>query len=689
MSKFYNEPKKVGRPRKTTDSSIKQEIQDQIISHLQDEYTTASRNMQDIKNDFDDYYNMIHCVRTKKPNEWESDIYLPEFLSRILTQIGNFVARYFASRDFVEVDLITDDPVDIAESKASKKLLNSILNMKDNHYYQKVVRLMMFAMPVGYGIIKGGYKQKVEQELSHHEIKMEHITNEKGEFLATDGGVYMDPYAQQPLIDKKEIPVYKDKIIEDRPIFDVYPTQDVLLSPEYVYSLQDKEYIIFQTEQTLDQLYADKDSMGYFNLDALKEEIKTSETNLGDETYGKGENFQQPAKPISPKLVICERWGKYPVVVTERINDIPIAYKPGIDKDGEFIDGAENLETIITFAKETGKSTQFSKMVRFQVSKNTKRPMVRFLCYVDALKDAGFGDGEVVRELQTAINDNYNLMNYRTKLAVTPSFKAKRFAGIDSHIRITPEEAIFVENMDDLQEFKITDDIRGSVMHQGLLSGRIDYAMATSPIAMGHEPERRETATAASIVNERMNVRLGMKNMNFEFIGFTELYDMLLTLCNDFMLPETLENILGQSAYDYNPSREDKFRPVSQALETEESKGAKVKNWIQILGMIVKFPNPKTPLTINYILGQALELMGGDFKAFKKYMFSEDQESNLLYELITGGKINPATLPQISAPDKGGSPKKPRGGGPQNQGAIPQSNKEQATRAAAPRQEGF
>ena len=118
---------------------------------------------------------------------------------------------------------------------------------------------------------------------------------------------------------------------------------------------------------------------------------------------------------------------------------------------------------------------------------------------------------------------------------------------------------------------------------------------------------------------------------------------MILSLCNDFMLPETLENILGQDAVFYNPERKDRFKPVSQAIETEASKNFKISMLDQVLGRVVNLAqnNPKGPAVVNYIIGQILEVMGGDFKHFKKFMFEEDPDTVLLYQLATGAKQLP------------------------------------------------
>ncbi|HHT9146689.1 MAG TPA: hypothetical protein ACFYD4_13620, partial [Candidatus Wunengus sp. YC61] len=201
---------------------------------------------------------------------------------------------------------------------------------------------------------------------------------------------------------------------------------------------------------------------------------------------------------------------------------------------------------------------------------------------------------------------------------------------------------------------------------------RMDYAMATSPQTMGMPSERAETATVGAITNQRASVRSGMKSMNLEFIGFNEFYGMLLSLCNDFMLPETLENLIGKElASAYNPKRKDKFRPVSQALETEESKQFKLKTWQGLYAMDASVQNPRTPMVLNYIKGQMLSLMDGDFSVYKKYMFMEDPESVLLYQLATGSK-------GTGSPPAGPNPMAP----PQNQNPIKQSGMEQQVRQA-------
>jgi len=668
-NKKYNKRKKV-RGKKKTDSDISEDIQQSVIRGLTDDFVIAEQNMDIVNDGFDDYYDMVHCKRANTENEWESNVSLPEFTSRLLTQIGNFVAKYFSSRDYVETDEDAGDAKTQASAKSSKDLLNSLLNDTDAHYFQKVVRLLMFCWPTGWGVIKGDYKQKIEKYQSGSNTKFEAATDEEGNYLAEDGGLYEDSYTQKPLYNNIEEPIYDIKVIDDKPVFDIYPNQNVYFSPEYSYTLNDKEYVIFEDpSMSLDKLISIADQNDYFNLHLLKEKRGGEDTIQDDDTNV--DDLKDIPHPPSPKFRILEWWRKYPVIVKERDENGKITKAlPGVDKNGEEKDGAELVECKITTADDRSHAKGVHPtLIGFSISKHSKRPMVRFLCYIDSLRDTGFGDGELTEQLSRSIDDNFNLGNLRTKLATTPAFKVKRFRGVPDKIRVSPEEGILVEDMDDLQELDIKSDIMGAMHQNGMLSSRFDAAMATSAQTMGQSPDRAETATQAGIISQRAEVRISMKGTMLEFVGFTEFYDMLLTLCNDFMLPQTLEEIIGEEAYNYDPNKMAKFRPVSQALETEESKNFKMKMIDQIMGRIVNFPNPKTPMVVNYLMGMWLDAAGKNFKHFKKFMFSEDPEINLLYQLVTGGQ---APAQQTQAP----------GGGPSNQMGIPQGTAEQNVRGA-------
>lgn len=642
---------------------VRENVKDAVTTLFQSELSTDRRNKDEDDRKWREYYDMLHCKRPPTGNDWESDIYLPEFTTRSLTIMSNFLSRYFQSSDIVEADSDSSDPKDVAEGKASKNLLNTLLNQKDAYYFQKVQRMLMFAWMSGWSVVKLGYKQKTTDVVVGQKPIQRNVRVD-GNIMATDGRPFNNVLAQKQAFETIYEDIVKTRVLEDRPTFDVWPNQWVFMSREYTYSLQDKHHVTFVDEVTLDDLYEQEEEHGYFNLDKLKPvPVVDNERpdNVGD--------YQEPDKQLTLKVRRFERWGKFPAIVTERdARGNPVAANPGVDKNGEVKKGAEKIDMIITYAGDVGNAdNEPHTMIRFQPNPYPVRPFCRFLCYVDPLDDSGFGDGEQTNEIQKAINDNFNLSNYRTRLATTPAFKMKKWAQIPDKVNISPETAIPLENMDDFQELVVSDNIQGAMVQHNILSQRMDYAMSTSPQTMGMSPERRETATQAATIGQRAETRMNMKAMNLEYIGFTEFYNLLLALINEFMLPQTLEKYLGELAEYYNPRREDRFKPVSQSIETEESKQFKIKQYTQLIGLVSSVPNPKTAMVLNYIIGQILELSGGDFKHFKKFMFDESPESILLYQLATGAKPQQAKQPQQS-------------GGPQNQTGLPQTGAEQNAR---------
>jgi hypothetical protein len=199
--------------------------------------------------------------------------------------------------DYVEIAGDSDDPKDVAEGKASKKLLNTILNDPETYYFSKLVRAMMITFVQRSCVVKGDYRQNVTKELSHYETISEHdVDPVTGQMMAEDGMVYADPIAQKPRFVQRQEPRFTDKVLEDGPIFDVYPNQNVYMSPEYCYSLNDKEYIFFEAEKTYDQILKDAPRMGYFNLDLLKK--IEPEGPRGENTYNKEQKFEEQPNPM-------------------------------------------------------------------------------------------------------------------------------------------------------------------------------------------------------------------------------------------------------------------------------------------------------------------------------------------------------------------------------------------------------
>ena len=90
-------PKKRAIPDK-----IQQLLRSQYITS---ELTMAKSNQEASTADFESFVALLDSVREPKLYDWMSDIRLPDFISRHLTQSSMDVGQYFQTRDFVEVYL--------------------------------------------------------------------------------------------------------------------------------------------------------------------------------------------------------------------------------------------------------------------------------------------------------------------------------------------------------------------------------------------------------------------------------------------------------------------------------------------------------------------------------------------------------------------------------------------------------
>lgn len=640
-----------------------------VLRYVSDELESAKREQDLAHQDFDDLYKMLHCESISEMSDIDSDISLPEFVSRVLSIIGDFVAKYFGSREFVDIRMTSEDPKDVIEARASKKLLNNILSLDNLYYFQKIVRLMMFVIIYGYGIIKGSYRQTTRSTKTGQRPVERYIYDDNGNPIAEDGTSYTGASEQIPMTEVTYEDIMESEVIEDFPDFDVYDIRNVYFSPEYAYSLKDKDWVIFKSRLSTYDMRRDQGICGYFesSIKALEEMERTGEAKKKkaankSKHISRDPEIEDDAEHPVVKYRVYERWGK--------MWYDPETEGPGFDKDGKILKTATLEECIISWVT-TGLEDVPELLIRFQKSPYPIRPMVRFICYIDPHKDVGFGDGEPVRQLQIAADDTFNVSNFRTLLATTPAFKAKMFQHIPEEIKVSPRHAIQLENpTEDLIEFEIDDNIQGSMMQLGMIRQSINEVMAQSPMDAGIPPENRETATMGSILAQKSATRSGLRTASIEFGGFVELYAMILSMVNTFMLPETLIELVGEElAVAYNPKRKDRFFPVSQALEPEFQKQFKVKMLDQVLGRIISLPNPKTAMSANFIIGQILETVGGDFKLFKRFMLEEDPIAIAMYQAVIGksAAIAPST---------------PNMGGPmaQNQQGLPVGAQEQVVR---------
>lgn len=600
---------------------------------VDNEYKIAVSNAQTMNDDFESYVDLLDSVHVGKDQEWESDISLPEFPTHVITQSSIDSNKIAATRDFTEVYLQDESDEAKAASASAKELINRTLNRRRLHHYHKHIRSKMMAQLGGYSYLLAWWEYEEKKEIEDYE---EFETVENGEIT----------------IGRK--PIYKTTVVKDCFNYEALDPRNVFTNNDYAYSMQDKPWVDIRCKKPLSELKTDEKKQEYFNLDKLS---KTNiDTEATDSTTGQEDKFTN-TEVIDPEYDIVTRYGKMWAIRKED------KIEPGFTETGEIAKEAEFLECLCTFAIDGGNKYLIGFRETPYVDSNgvPYKPIIRRLCYIHPTKDAGVGDGKYAREIQWAIDDTFNMSNNRTTLATIPVMKGKKFSLEDnSSVYIEPNHVIELNDVKDLEELKISDNIQGAMTQLGILTGKMQQVTAIFPTTMGQVAGGSTTATAVAGAEQRTNVRSGYKDTVSEYTCECELYWMIQQMTYVFAQPETGLKLMGEKVYDFDPTLDYFYKPVTSAIETEQSKNAKIQQWTQVLGYVSQIQHPDTVKIINYILSQMFTYMGDEFVNFGNSMLNPKQQ-------IQGGSDQMSAL---------GTPNS-------NQNGVPMSGMEQGARGIA------
>lgn len=615
-------------------------MEDKILSMTIDtELVTAKQNNVEMEEDFDSYVGMFENKREEKEYDWNSDISIPEFTTQTLAESAADVNVYFSSRDFVEVYMQDESDEAIAKAAATKELLNRTLNQKDLYHYQKFVRARLINNLIGKCYAVGKWIKRTKQGVVGQESRYEASGLDFR-------GVPVEPGSEFEEFNEIQEDVIGDIVVEDRFDYDIIDPRNVFVDNKYTYSIQDKEWIYIRFEKTLDELKEDEKSMGYEGLDELGEPIVETETSR--DTYNTRQRHTKQVKVLNPNYDVYDRYGKFWCKVTERDEEgNPLEVEHGIDSDGKPLKNAEFLETIITFAVGDHR-----KAIRFQLNKFKKpdgtpyKPVFRGICYVHPTDDGGLGDGAITGELQTAINDTFNISNDRVRLATIPVLTAPEGTYQDnSSLYIQPGHVMRETEKGDIGELKISSDINGAMQQMAVLMDKMQQARSTQQ-SIGQLPELASTsATAVAKASSSSSQRSKYKDLTFEHTFLTDLYQMVQWMTYQFAEPETGFKLMGERLYEFDPSANFFYKPVSQSIETEESKQSKLGIYERLMGYYLQAGQVEAA---NYIATKIHALLGDDVVNYGKNALNPEIQGGVQGVGGQGGQptSNQAGLPQ-------------------------------------------
>lgn len=581
----------------------KKDAEDYLCKFIHSEFDSAEN--QDDDDEFESTIDLLECKRTEKDYEWMSDVFLPEYPSIHLTEASQWANQYFQSRDFVEVALGSTDEKAIKTANAAKKYLNTMLNVKELHHYQKYMRARAINSTRGCVYCLCGWKQVMLEKRVPKIATVKKFTDE--------GQPYLEQEQQEDVI---QIPAI------DRFEYEVIDPRNVRTDNKYVYSIQDKDWITFRSQMSYEELKSKEAENGYINLDKLKKVIVDEQSETEKKTTAADASL-----PVGERLVkrfdVLERYGKHWAIVTKKDNDgRPIEVSMGIDNQGNELPKAEFIEIIsaIAYTGNTETLIRFQPLPFYDAKGNQFRPVLRGLCYVHPIKDVGISDGRYAKETQVLINDMINMAIDRSKLSMMPTLKVRRLAWEDNDsIYFEPEHAMIVEQPDDVTEFKIDGNCDPAFNIITIATNKMQQLESIYPTTMGDMPGKASTtATAVAGAQSNTNLRGNYKALTFEYTFLTDFYWMMMQMGYEFMHPETAMAILGPDAQFFDPNAEYSYSPVTSNIETEYNKTKKIQNLDQMMGRLVNFQNPAIVPIIAAIIAQQFELMGVEYERFGK-----------------------------------------------------------------------
>lgn len=607
------------------------EIEKTLVRQIMDgEVDVSAANRASDNDEFEICMSLMDAERGEKEYDWMSDIRIPEFASHMLTQSSIDAGQYFQTRDFVEVYLEDEGEVSKKNSEAAKELINRTLNRRNLYHYMKFIRAKGINNIVGRVYAKCWWEQETIYDVV--DVKEEH------EELDVD--VYGNPIVgpdQVPAMRKKQVPIYGEIPVIDQFNYDVWDQRNVFVDNSYVYSLQDKRFITFRSEMILSEINAKARLNGYFNIDKLEKMEAPDITKFKSEAASKNHQDDSTTSATEKPFDIYERYGKFWTLV-ETNEDGTLVYgseKIGIDHKGEKSENAQLHHVIITIAESDGKRELIGfKLTPFIDATGLPYiPAIRGLCYIHLTEDGGMGDGKYTKELQIAIDDTFNISQDRVMLATLPTIMASERAMEDnSTFYFEPGHVMKSKGApkDEVHEFKISDNIAGALQQIAVLTTKMQQVDSIQPPSMGQTGNASTTATAFSGAFKATGERANYKSLTFENTFLCDLYWTIQQMTYRFAKPETGLKLMGEKVYDFDPSKDYYYKPLSQSLEPEYSKVSKRKEWLVLIQQLTTLVTvrPDVLPILNYCIGEFVKLMGDEYQNVAKMLFNP-QQSNL------------------------------------------------------------
>lgn len=289
-------------------------------------------------------------------------------------------------------------------------------------------------------------------------------------------------------------------------------------------------------------------------------------------------------------------------------------------------------------------------------------PLVDVKCVPVPREFFGIGVPEVLEDDQLYLDLLRSQRLDNLDLLINKLFKVRIGSDTDPDmIYSAPGGIIPVTNMDDLDEFQISDVTGSSYKEQEVVVGRANDAIGQYGYGRGEQPARRETATGIVKLQEAAQNRDDLYNKLYEFTGIRPLGKKVVQIIREYMTQDQYERIIGEpDAGFYQYTQEELFQALdvvpqgTSITANKETRAQQVGEATDVLigvdPMRAQNNNPPFAINLKKVLEEKLGVL--DIKS----------KDDILVDMPPPPPPQPAPPPQGGMPGPGMPP--PQGGMP-------------------------
>lgn len=281
-----------------------------------------------------------------------------------------------------------------------------------------------------------------------------------------------------------------------------------------------------------------------------------------------------------------------------------------------------------------------------------KKPFIRMVAFDNEKEFWGESLTRIMQSLQEELNTTRNQRMDNVSMVLNRMWKVRHGADIDPAQLVSKAGNIIeVNEMNDIEPL-ITPDITGSgFQEEQIIKQDIQFVSAVSEYSRGATPNRKDTATAVTTLQEASNIVFNYVTMNIELTGLLPIANAIKRMNQQYMTEEKMVRLfdIGQNGWNYknvDPAEiQGDYDVVSTSprFEAQQTKEAKRGQLLEMFNTFMA--NPATAPLINVVEFMQKIMETYEITDFQKLI--QQPPPPMQVDPMTGQPIDPMQMQQM------------------------------------------